>query len=547
LIRTALAVRPERGSAFTMSSGSAKPTGPGDAARAESREGPPADGSGQEGLGGPLGKPPLAALLRRISQMGFSGVLYLRRGEHRRRLYLKNSALVLATSTVPGERLGDALLSQKLCTTQLLRQVSERAKADNANVLDLLERNGTITPAQHGDLLTRMTERILFESAVWTDGEWQLVPGKLPPEVARPNQADQPIWAAMLSSYEDWRKVYEILADVQTCVVLTPDALRQSAYKELGFAAKQLLSHFSKERSVHQIARGRILNRFEELLTLARCVELGLLKVTRLARPEETRPSDGAEPESTLPLQRGAAAAAAEAVSAVLKPENAPALKPLSLSAPQTSQDFEELRRRRQRAAELKQLAAEQNKVGGDLQKGLELLQEAMQLDPEAVELPLTAAEMLLRNPRRVDDAAAYCRKALALQPESGRAHLLLGKLSVTLRDLEQARREFELTRGTGEEAEGLRLLATLTKQASPRPAAALAPGPNLAQATKAGAASGSRRSAQPAVRQRPLARLLVVLLLGVWAYGLLQFVLWRVDAGFGPRPARTVDNASHP
>ena len=65
--------------------------------------------SGHQGPSGPIGKPGLAALLRRVAQMSFSGVLYLRRGENRRRLYLTNGTLVLATSTVPGERLGDYL------------------------------------------------------------------------------------------------------------------------------------------------------------------------------------------------------------------------------------------------------------------------------------------------------------------------------------------------------------------------------------------------------------------------------------------------------
>jgi tetratricopeptide (TPR) repeat protein len=474
--------------------------------------------------------------------------LYLRRGDQRRRIYLKNGALVLATSTVPGERLGDALLSQNVCPAPVLRQLAEQTKGSGKSVLELLQRDGIITPTQHGEILARLTEQILYNAQGWIQGEWQLVPGRLPPEVARPNQADQPLWSAMLTSYEDWRKVHGTLADVQTCLVLTPDALKQPGYKELGFAAKQLLSHFSRERSVHQIARGRILNRFEELLTLARCVELGLLKVTRLSRPEEARPAEAAEAESTLPLQRGAVAAV-DPVSAILREELPPPSKPAVPSVPQDAQALEDLIKRRQKAAELRQIAAEQNKVGGDINKALEFLQQAIQLDPESVELPIAAAEILLRNPRRLDDAALYCRKALALQPENGRAHVLLGKLFIMLRDLDSARKELELARGTTEDAEAERILATLTRQVTPRRPEVPPQAVHVAASRRPGGMPvAGRKPTRPASGARKfLVSVVAATLLLVWAYGMYRFIWWRVDASFGPPPAATAMETDQP
>jgi tetratricopeptide (TPR) repeat protein len=472
---------------------------------------------------GSLEKPGLSALLRRVSQMSFSGVLYLRNGVNRRRLYETNGALVLATSTVPGERMGDYLLSREYCTAEQLSAAVESSKREGATILDVLDAQGVISGLQHGEILCRLTEKIVYNSADWKQGVWELVPGKLPPEVARPSSADMPLWNAMLTQYDDWRRVVEVLADTNTSLVLAPDALKQASYKELDFASKQLLSHFSRERAIHQVARGRVMNPFDELLTLARCVEMRLLRVMSIAFSEDVQASEEVEPEATLPLDRGALAAVAAAHAGRL----AAAAQRTKLT-PRPPEDSEEARSRRKKANELRGLAREQNRVGGDLQKGLDYLKQAMLLDPALIELPLEAAEMLLRNPRRVDEAESYCRKALAIDPESWRAHLVLGKVFIALRNPADARRELALAgRSTDGAVEAAPLLATLSRDTSrprPRPLSAM---------------EQPRSGQAPAVRG--LAAVGLVVLLGAWGFGLYHLVLWRIDAAFGPAPARTV------
>jgi len=127
-----------------------------------------------EGLSGNIANIGLPNLLSRAAREAFSGVLYLREGQSRRRLYLTDGALVLATSTVPAERLGDYLLSHDLCSKQDLARVTERSKAEGTSILDLLQQLGKITAEEHAQILCRLTEQIVFNAGTGRTGSGSL-------------------------------------------------------------------------------------------------------------------------------------------------------------------------------------------------------------------------------------------------------------------------------------------------------------------------------------------------------------------------------------
>ncbi len=128
-------------------------------------------------LSGAVAAEDLPMLLGRAFLDGITGRLKFRRGDVEKAVYLEGGRPVLATSTAPSDRMIEMLARQGRITPAQ-HQVASRAAADTGRRMGVLLIDlGILKSSELLPAVRQHYEEIIFSLFAWEDGGWQLEPG----------------------------------------------------------------------------------------------------------------------------------------------------------------------------------------------------------------------------------------------------------------------------------------------------------------------------------------------------------------------------------
>jgi hypothetical protein len=138
-------------------------------------------------FGGNLRETPVPLVLHRIVQSRAKGTLTLARGSERIHLFFVGGELKAANSTLPGMRLGDALLTHGVIDEEDFDDVIRSVKGGRGGRLgkSLVEK-GLVSREVLNSETRRHFEEIFFSCFAWRDGDFAFLPshGELDADVA---------------------------------------------------------------------------------------------------------------------------------------------------------------------------------------------------------------------------------------------------------------------------------------------------------------------------------------------------------------------------
>jgi len=215
-------------------------------------------------------------IISMISQAAWCGELTIYSGEVRRRLLIDQGALRSATSTVPGERLGQILLSQKAITR---KQLSECLKLQSGRrrLGEILMEEGFIDRETLFDSLYRQVETIFTAALLVGEGSFILTTvaeDAIPPAM----KVHLPLTKLLMEGVQriDEMAVYRKHVPRSS---LCPVPLRRGSEEQLDEALQPVAGLADGQRNIKQISAELGWGEFKTIKAVYQLVQSGYLEL----------------------------------------------------------------------------------------------------------------------------------------------------------------------------------------------------------------------------------------------------------------------------
>lgn len=131
------------------------------------------------GLEGSLADLPLPEILEHLRQSGATGILTVVSGGGRKSVYLKDGAVVFASSNLPNDRLGEILLREgKITVEEYEGSIKGLSKGKRQG--KVLVEMGALSPKDLWEGVQFQVEEIVYSIFAWDDGQFQFEESSLP-------------------------------------------------------------------------------------------------------------------------------------------------------------------------------------------------------------------------------------------------------------------------------------------------------------------------------------------------------------------------------
>ncbi|CAM2067303.1 DUF4388 domain-containing protein [Sulfidibacter corallicola] len=193
-------------------------------------------------------------------------------------VYFGDGLINSASSSDPRELIGQFLLVSNQITEQQLSEALERQKRDHVLLGKILVQQNIITKDELHELLTTISEEIIYDLFLWKEGKFEFFDGKLPArEIPKLALDVTHIVLEGARREDEWSRVKEVFPD--DSIVIRPNVEKIIPHLPLDSRFARLLSLVNGIRNILEIARLFKSTRFEVCRFLLDLHEAGMIEV----------------------------------------------------------------------------------------------------------------------------------------------------------------------------------------------------------------------------------------------------------------------------
>ncbi|MBI5138107.1 MAG: DUF4388 domain-containing protein [Nitrospirae bacterium] len=126
---------------------------------------------------------PLPSVLEDLTRARVTGTLALRQDKVVKAIYLKDGAIVFATSTLRADRLGQTLVRHGIISEAALDATTQSIRGTGKREGETLVEMGVLAPKALFDGLKLQVEEVIISLFLWDQGEYRFLAGPLPSHV----------------------------------------------------------------------------------------------------------------------------------------------------------------------------------------------------------------------------------------------------------------------------------------------------------------------------------------------------------------------------
>ena len=190
-------------------------------------------------------------LLLALFEQGTTGVLYLKREDVLKVLYLSRGKLIWAISNSDEDKLENILLSKNLVDPAVIKKV-KRASRVSDSIGKLLVEKGLITLEELIDSSKQQLRRIILSILKWTDGSFQYVEGAPPERLLSLDLNITDFIIDYIVEEVDFHAVWKEIGSLQIEFIKNPDDTKLVKYL-LSDKQRELLNSFDGENKLESI------------------------------------------------------------------------------------------------------------------------------------------------------------------------------------------------------------------------------------------------------------------------------------------------------
>lgn len=222
-----------------------------------------------------------------------TGILAFEHEDIRKSLYLKDGNVIFATSNLPGERLGELLLSWGKITREDYDQ-SVRMLASKKRQGKILVENGAITPKQLWEGVQNQIRHIVYGLYNWENARFQFTEGELPSkENITADVGISELIVEGIRRINDTRALHNKFPTRD--IILTRADFGMKEKLKLESFEKHILDLVDGQHTVQEICRDSEIGEPETLKVLYMLISIGYIKVK--GRKLEAKEGEEASPD----------------------------------------------------------------------------------------------------------------------------------------------------------------------------------------------------------------------------------------------------------
>ena len=252
-------------------------------------------------LSGRLEENSLPRILNRLHEIKGSGTLALTREGVVKNLYLKSGAIIFASSTYEGDRLGEILLKVGKISVKQYEMASKVIKQTGKRLGGVLVELGYLRPKDLFWGVKHQVQEIVCSLFSWTDGEYQFKPGDAPSgEVITLHMSTANLILQGVKRIDDWTRISRGIPRLDGVLRVTSNPLRLYQDVDMSEEERHIISLFDGKRTIKEAFESSNMGDFEALKAVYVLYSIGLLENGRAegagpAPREEKRPAGAAE------------------------------------------------------------------------------------------------------------------------------------------------------------------------------------------------------------------------------------------------------------
>ena len=217
--------------------------------------------------------------------------------------------LLFASSTQPGERLGEFLVRRGVLSSEQVQQALTNAHQDGRLFHAYLVENGLLEINKLQDLLYQRTEDLLHGILSHQDGQeghFSFQPSAPKFDFTAP-RVDQDLYARLIKRRKQWPRIYDLFVNQNMILQRRPGIENSETYQNLNPVEQKLLRLLDGVTPVRELL-SRHRNRLDLMIQVARFLKTGLAEAVAIA--SESSPE---KPQSIPIAESTPSAPAAEA------------------------------------------------------------------------------------------------------------------------------------------------------------------------------------------------------------------------------------------
>jgi hypothetical protein len=260
-------------------------------------QGPTRDESSEVSFAGNLSSMPLGDLLGWMASSRNTGRLVIDGPEYTKRLFVDKGLLTASSSTNPREYLSYYLVGWGLVAERELDHLFEMQKQHGAMIGQLLVTLGLVTIEQLEEILTMVTEELVYEAFHWPSGSFRFVEGKVPAQRFHPLRIELlPLVLEGVRRTDEMERLRHLVPSLD----YRPRSKTAFDVSILDLERLTALTEYDGSKSLEEIALERRQRSFSVVEEIAADMEQGLVE---LLPPREKKKPDPMATVQALYLQ----------------------------------------------------------------------------------------------------------------------------------------------------------------------------------------------------------------------------------------------------
>jgi hypothetical protein len=238
--------------------------------------------------GGRLEGTDLTAILQDLWGTKASGLLTLERDTVRKTILIRDGEILSASSTHPGERLGENLLRRGVITAAALEDAAGRS-GHARRLGEILVEQGHLPAEELPGVLADQARQIVLSCFSWTSGRYHFRQERPPStDVAQSGIGTVRTLREGILTIRDWSRIRAAIGDTLTAYRITSEGRDRCEELELTAADRRVLDRFSPRATVGEVCASLAMPDYEICQELWILRALGLIERTVLS-PESAR------------------------------------------------------------------------------------------------------------------------------------------------------------------------------------------------------------------------------------------------------------------
>lgn len=235
----------------------------------------------------------LPRILTFLSHHKKTGVLFVRRNDQDRSIYVREGDIIFSTSLYPDDRLGEILLKAGKITLNQYERSAELIQKTGKRQGTLLVDQGAITPKDLFWAVTHQVREIIVSLFTWVDGEYRFEEGPLPTEeIITLQMSTGRLILEGVKRIGDWTRLSSELPSLDSVLRLTANPLILFQDVNLDEKERKMVSLIDGRRTIRDIFAGSELDAFSTLKILHFLLSIGVAEVMEAGfEPAEQQPA----------------------------------------------------------------------------------------------------------------------------------------------------------------------------------------------------------------------------------------------------------------